>query len=121
MLIAAVHAFMKCPQQQHFMHCIGLCLSLLGQILMLFMYRPSLIQVLVMLMSLSVKIAWAASCPGALWCAGLIHLALSMVPAGRLFDSLTSLRCLLLEGLKVSGTHGTRMEYMHLVNAYCEF
>ena len=56
------------------------------------------------------KIAWAAICPRVLLYTGLIHLALSNVPAGRFFDSSTSLKCLLSEGLKVSGTCGTRME-----------
>ena len=56
------------------------------------------------------KIAWAAICPRVLLYTGLIHLALSNVPAGRFFDSSTSLKCLLSEGLKVGGTCGTRME-----------
>jgi hypothetical protein len=65
-LLVAVHAFAKCPHFLHFIHCIGSCLSQLGQIQSPHMYSPSLMQMLAVVTSFKAKMVWAALCSGAL-------------------------------------------------------
>src|SRR6266699_5600938 len=104
----ALQSWALCSQPLHLRHWRGSCFVFLALVLTPQISRPSLMMLLAVSADVSEITACAFVCPGRLLMTSLIQRAFWIEWSGRRLASLISLRCALLDGSNVIGTHRSK-------------